>query len=271
MGDRLQDRVCVITGAGRGIGAATAVRFAREGAALVLNDVDAEPLGATAEAVTRTGPVVTVVGDCASRSVAEQIAHRALDRFDGLDVLINNAGTLIDAPFGALDDDDWERVLAASLTGTRRTTAACAAVMQQKATQELVADGCVAHGRRIVTTVAAGTLTGAPGGAATAVAGGGIHALTRTLARELGGFGITVNAVVPGFVQTRLTEPETADRPGTGVAEPVRQMTKAMTALGRWGRPEDVAAVHLFLASRDADFVTGALLPVTGGLLGTLR
>ncbi len=271
MGNRLRGRVCVITGAGRGIGAATAIRFARESALLVINDVDGRPLRETADAIGHIGArVVTVVGDCATRSVAEGIAHRALDSFDGLDVVVNNAGTIRDAPFGTLSDDEWERVLVANLTGTRRTTTACVAVMRERATAELVADGRVAHGRRIITTVASAALTGAPGGAAAAASGGAVHALTRTLARELGGFGITVNAVAPGFVETRLTEAERADRPGAGVPEPIRQMTKAMTALGRYGSPEDVAAVHLFLASADADFVTGALLPVTGGLLGTL-
>jgi 3-oxoacyl-[acyl-carrier protein] reductase len=108
-------------------------------------------------------------------------------------------------------------------------------------------------------------------GAATAAlfaAAGAVVGLTRTLARELGSFGINVNAVAPGFIETRLTAALGADD-AVGVAEPVRQMTKAMTALGRYGTPEDVARAHLFLASADADFVTGITLPVTGGMLGT--
>ena len=134
------------------------------------------------------------------------------------------------------------------------------------ATAELARHGRVAWQRKITNTAAGALYTGNPGQANLAAGAGAVVRLTRTLARELGGFGINVNPVAPGFIDTRLTA---AADDGTGVPEPLRQMTKAMTALGRFGSPEDVARVHLFLASSDADFVTGVTIPVTGGLLGT--
>jgi 3-oxoacyl-[acyl-carrier protein] reductase len=149
------------------------------------------------------------------------------------------------------------------------TCRACAPRLRELAGAELAADGRVSRTRKIVNTAAAALWTGEPGQSPLAAASGAVVGLTRVLARELGGFGVTVNAVVPGFVETRLTEPEPAEGE-TGVAESLRQMLTATTALGRPGQPADVASVHTFLASDDADFVTGATIPVTGGMLGTL-
>jgi 3-oxoacyl-[acyl-carrier protein] reductase len=266
---RLAGRVAVITGAGRGIGAATARLFAAEGAALVLNDRDAEPLGATAEAVRADGgAVAAVAGDCAEGAVADRIAETAVGTHGTIDIVVCSAGTLADGVFHALDEASWSRVHRDLVQSAVATTRACLVELRGRAQDELVRDGRVAHQRKIVLTSAASALTGSPGQATLTTAAGAILGLNRTLARELGGFGINVNAVVPGFIETRLTASLGADG-DVGVAEPVRQMTKAMTALGRHGSPEDVAKVHLFLASADADFVTGAAIPVTGGMFGT--
>ena len=259
---RLDGRVAIITGAARGIGEATARLFAAEGAALVLNDVDEEPLRAVAGELGAHA----VPGDVAAD--ADRIVEAALGAAGAVDVLVNNAGTRADAPFHLMTADEWDRVFGAILTGTLRMCQAVTPHFRDRAMAELAEDGQVAHQRKITNTAPASFLLGSPGQANLTAAGGAVVGLTRTLARELGGFGVNVNAVAPGFVETRLTAAEHPDG-GLGIAEPLRQMTKAMTALGRYGAPDDLARVHLFLASSDADFVTGVTIPVAGGLLGT--
>ena len=259
---RLHGRVAVITGAARGIGEATARLFAAEGATLILNDIDAGPL----DEVARDLGAQAVAGDVARD--AERVIAAALEHAGAVDILVNNAGTRADAPFHLMSAAEWDRVFDAILTGTLRMCQAVTPHFRERAMAELAQDGKVAHQRKITNTAPASFLVGSPGQANLTAAGGAVVGLTRTLARELGGFGVNVNAVAPGFVETRLTAAEHPDG-GLGIAEPLRQMTKAMTALGRYGAPDDLARVHLFLASSDADFVTGVTIPVAGGLLGT--
>jgi len=269
MAGRLSGRTAIITGAARGIGAATATRFAEEGADVVLVDRDADPLSAVAETIrSRSGRCATTVGDCADPAVADAAISAALEGFGGLDVLVNNAGSACESAFHTIDDADWRRVQRDNVETTIAMTRAFVAAVRPLVIAELTRDGRWARQRKITNTSAASTISGSPGSTALASAGGAVLGLTRTLARELGSFGVNVNAVAPGFIETRLTRVETADDP-SGIPEPVRQMTRAMTALGRWGTPADIARVHVFLASDDADFVSGVTIPVTGGLLGT--
>src|SRR5207253_3910542 len=125
-----------------------------------------------------------------------------------------------------------------------------------------------AHHRKITFTASSAALTGNAGQANYTAAKGAIIGLTRTLARELGPFHINVNAVAPGVIETRLTQAK-QEGEDMGIPEQIRQMALMLIALGYYGRPEDVANVHAFLASSDADYVSGAVIPITGGQLGT--
>jgi NAD(P)-dependent dehydrogenase (short-subunit alcohol dehydrogenase family) len=199
----------------------------------------------------------------------------AADAAGSVDALVCCAGAPHDRAFTAQDDASWSGVLAGVVDGTRVMARAVARRMQRAAEAELAA-GPTARpsARRIVALAPATTRTATAGGSASAAAGGAVLALTATLARELGPWGIRVNAVLVGFVETRLTArlPDGAalgDPSTPGLPEPVRQMAAATTALGRMGTPEEVAGAVAFLLGPDADYVTGAVLPVTGGLLGT--
>ena len=266
----LDGKVAIVTGAGRGIGRATALRLAADGATVVVNDIDAEPAHETADLVKQAGGMASVsLADTVDLAAARQLADAAVAEHGKLDILINNAGITRDRMFHNLDDDLFDLVLDVNLKTAVHATQAAMPHMREVAKTEIQATGKVAYQRKIVNTSSAVAFTGNPGQANYTAAKGAIISLTRTLARELGPFGITVNAVAPGFIETRLTAAK-GDGDELGVPEQMRQMAVAITALGRAGRPEDVAAVHAFLAGPDSDFVTGVTIPVTGGQLGVM-
>jgi 3-oxoacyl-[acyl-carrier protein] reductase len=263
---RLAGRVAVITGAGRGIGRATALRLAAEGASVVLGDLDPEPLAAMAEELSAHS-CVTVVGDTSDPEAAEALVGAATDTFGGLDILVNNAGTTRDRMFHMLTVGDLDVVLDANLRTAWNATHAALTVMRPAAKGELATSGAVDHQRKIVFTSSVAALTGNPGQASYTAAKGALIALVRTLAQELGHLGITVNAVAPGFIETRLTAEKSAGDQ-LGIPPDIRESIRGMIALGRFGRPEEVAAATAFLVSPDADYVSGVTLPVTGGQYG---
>lgn len=263
---RLADRVAVITGAGRGIGRATALRLAAEGASVVLGDLDPEPLAAVAEELSAHS-CATVVGDTADPEAADALVRAATDTFGGLDILVNNAGTTRDRMFHTIPAGDLDAVLDANFRTAWNATQAALSIMRPAAKAELAASGAVDHQRTIVFTSSVAALTGNPGQAGYTAAKGALIALVRTLAQELGPLGITVNAIAPGFIETRLTAEKS---PGgqLGIPPDIRESIRGMIALGRFGRPEEVAAATAFLVSPDADYVSGVTLPVTGGQYG---
>jgi 3-oxoacyl-[acyl-carrier protein] reductase len=265
---RLDGKIAVITGAGRGIGRATAVRFAREGAAIVVNDVDAEPAEESASLVKEAGGEALVsTDDTVDLEAARRLMASAVERFGRIDILVNNAGITRDKTFHNLDDDLWDFVIDVNLRTAFHATLAAMPHLREVAKQEMSEQGQPAYHRKITFTTSVAALVGNPGQANYTAAKGGIAALTKTLARELGPFRINVNAVAPGFIETRLTAAK-QDEEEIGIPEQVRQMALMLIALQRYGEPEDVANAHLFLASDEADFISGVVLPVTGGQLG---
>lgn len=239
---RFQDRVVLISGAAQGIGAATAHRFAQEGAHLLLMDLQAEPLEALAAALPSARALPGSVSERADWDAAVALAVQTWGR---LDVLINNAGVTRDARFEHMSLDQFDRVIDVNLRGVFHGAQAVLPTM-------------LAAGRgAIVNTSSVVGLYGNFGQTNYAAAKAGVIGMTKTWAREFGSRGIRVNAVAPGFVATPMT---------AAVPQKVIDKMTAAVPLQRLGRPEDIAAAYAFLASDDASYITGTVLEVSGGL-----
>jgi 3-oxoacyl-[acyl-carrier protein] reductase len=265
---RLDDRVAIVTGGGRGIGQATSLRLAADGASVVVNDIDDAPANETVALIEAAGgKAIACVANTVEMAQAERLVQTAVDTYGKIDIIVNNAGVTRDKMFHGLDDAQFDFVFDANLKTGFHTTLAAMPYLREVAKKEIAENGKVAYNRKIVFTSSVAALMGNPGQYNYTAAKGAVIATTKTLARELGAFGINVNAVAPGFVETRLTA---AKEPGKdlGIPEEMRQMAKMMISLGRLGQPEDIANVTAFLVSSDSDFVSGVTIPVTGGQLG---
>ena len=241
---RLNGKTAIVTGAARGIGKGTALRFAKEGARVVLDDLDAERgEAAAAEARQAGGEAVFCRADVSSRDDVDRLVALALERFDHLDILVNNAvcGT------EAILANEWEPQAEVILRGAYLCSAAAAEAMRERG-------GC------IVNIASVNGMIGLQGLHVYSAMKGGVIALTRSMAVELGSSGVRVNAVCPGTVQTEVWEPMLARNPG------IWDDLAKFYPLGRLGTVDDVANCALFLASDEASFATGAVFAIDGGL-----
>jgi len=251
---RLKGRVAVITGGARGIGRATALRFAEEGAHVGIIDRDPEAGEAAVREVTSrvTGPEngwrapLFVRADVTKREEAQHAMQEIHGRFKRIDVLLNNAGIVLDAQLAKMSEEQFDAVVSVNLKGTFNCTQAVAPFM-------------IAQGSgRIINVSSIVGLYGNFGQTSYAAAKAGVIGMTKVWARELGRKGICVNAVAPGLISTDMLN---------GVPEKVLHQLNGRIPLGRMGRPEELAGVYVFLASKDADYINGAVLSVDGGMI----
>jgi 2-hydroxycyclohexanecarboxyl-CoA dehydrogenase len=240
---RLNDKIAIVTGAGRGIGKAIAEKLAAEGATVVVTDLDEATAGETAATLSAA---VAIRADVTDRQGVQTMVDRVRQQFGRIDVLVNNAGWDKAGPFVGSDPADWDRVIAINLYGVLHTAKAVLPIMAEQGSGAVVNLGSDA-GR-----------VGSSGEAVYSAAKGGVIALTKSLAREMARYQVRVNCVCPGPTDTALF----ASFAGPKLRE---ALTKAIP-LRRLGQPADIANVVAFLASDEASFVTGQIVSVSGGL-----
>lgn len=244
----LQDKVAVVTGAGRGIGRAFALALAAEGSRVAVADVDIAGAEATAnEIALRGGTASALEVDVTQRASVTTLMHAVVDRWTGLDILINDAGVFPRATVVDMDEAMWDRVIGVNLKGTF--------LCSQAAARILIDQG---RGGRIVNMVSRAAYTAYPRGAHYAASKAGILGFTRSLASELGSYRITVNAIAPGTVNTAMPR-------AAGVTDEQLFASGRAFPLGRIAEPEDMVPALLFLCSNAGEYMTGQVLHVNGG------
>ncbi|TMD67360.1 MAG: SDR family oxidoreductase [Chloroflexi bacterium] len=251
---RLEGQVAFVTGAGRGIGAATALRMAEEGARVALADIDTEGCQQVLAEIDRLGSESLVLPcNVTDSAMVQDAMAQTANRFGRLDILVNNAGVVRDNLLYKMSEDEWETVINVHLKG---------AFLCSRAAQKYM----VEHKYGRIVSLSSTSALGNRGQANYSSAKAGLQGLTRTLAIELGQFGITVNAVAPGFIDTEMTR-ATARRQGIDPDQRIAEASK-LIPVRRVGQPRDVANVICFLCSDEASFVSGQIIYVAGGPRG---
>jgi len=248
---RLKDKKAIVTGAGRGIGTAVALAFAREGADVLVNyhsnDTAAREVVESIQQVGRKA--VAVKTDVSKYQDVREMVERAVEELGEVDILVNNAGISQPSMLLKMSEESWDRVIHIHLKGTFNCTQAAAKHMKEKGWG------------RIINVISTAGLFGTVGQINYASAKAGIIGFTKSASRELGRYGINVNAICPGVTATEMTAKVRSD-------EKLKEIYLSRIQLGRFAEPEEVAPAFVFLASEDAGYITGQILGVDGGYIG---
>jgi 3-oxoacyl-[acyl-carrier protein] reductase len=252
---KLGGKVALITGSGRGIGRAIALKLVSEGARIVVNDLDAGPAEETVQAIRAAGgEAVACVGSVAAPDFAERFVGTAVNEFKGLDIIVNNAGYTWDSVVQKMTDEQWYAMIDVHLTAPFRILRAAQPVIRALSKSETEAGQRVV--RKVVNISSVAGLFGNAGQANYSAAKAGIVGLTKAAAKELAHLGVRVNAIQPGLIRSAMTE---------AMPQHIWDQKLAEVPMGRAGEPAEVAKVALFLASDLSSYMTGTVLEVTGG------
>ena len=249
IGQRFTNKVVLVTGAAHGIGRAIALRFGSEGGQVIVNDVNTRGIEATVQAIiTNGGLAIPGIADVSDKSQVDHLFDTVLEHFGTVDVLVNNAGLInVERHFLEADEAWWDRVLTVNLKSVFLCSFRATQVMARR------------HQGVIINMSSGGATRAHRGMAAYDASKGGIEALTRSMALDLAPYGIRVNALIPGSIDSQGMNPEMKRERGASIP------------LGRVGEPEELAGPAAFLASEDASYVTGHILAVDGGFLSQQR
>jgi 3-oxoacyl-[acyl-carrier protein] reductase len=243
----LKDKVALITGAALGIGREIAMIFAREGCDIAVCDIMEGPASETAKEIEKLGRRSEYfIADVSKTVEVEATVNKVVDKFGTINILVNNAGITKDALIMRMSESDWDAVLSVNLKGVYNFTKAAVRHMMK------------ARAGRIISIASVVGLMGNPGQANYSASKAGVIGLTKSVAKELASRGITVNAIAPGFIKTRMTE---------ALTDSQRKIMLDKIPLNRLGEPQDVANAALFLASDWASYITGQVITVDGGMV----
>jgi 3-oxoacyl-[acyl-carrier protein] reductase len=275
MTKKLEGKVALITGSGRGIGRSIALKLASEGACVVVNDLDEAPAQEVVQAIRQAGgQAVACVGSVTAPDFAERFVGTAVSEFKGLDIIVNNAGYTWDNVVQKMTDEQWYAMMDVHLTAPFRILRAAQPVIRALSKQEKDAGQTVV--RKVVNISSVAGLFGNAGQTNYSTAKAGITGMTQTLAKEWGRMNVTVNCVAYGFIKTRLTVSAESDSTANidgrdikvGVNPDLMAAMERMIPLGRGGSPDEAAGAVYLLCIPESDYISGQTLMCSGGLTG---
>ena len=270
---RLNGRVALVTGGGRGIGLSLTSKLAAEGARVVINDLDAAEAEAAARVIRDNGgAAVAFPGNVTANDFPSRFVAAALREFGDIHILVNNAGYIWNGPLHKISDEQWDGIQNVHLRAPFRILRELRGFLDARVAEERKA-GTIIH-RKVVNVSSVSATGGAAGQANYAAAKAGLHGLTRSLAKEWGQLAVNVNAVAFGYIETRLTQEIRGETVvaidgavrRVGLTRPMIEAIKQSTALGRAGTPDEAAGGILLFCIPESDYITGQVLEISGGL-----